>query len=211
MTLDEENAKRWKDAKRAFRAMWFCGTVGAFFAALTRSLPLHFLEASWPPDWFYTFDRLLRYGYLIWFLWYFIVSNINSQLETEPRRGDIPFDIIQSFAALFSAFALGFTVPGSGFGPASFAYAMAFANGAVLIICVASLVLFSRVPPTEVNFLRWIGLGASLFSIAIPWMANGRKITLLLFALSQAILWITLVVYTRMRLRKQPSEALGDA
>ena len=49
--------KKVRDAARkAFQTMWVAGTVGAFFAALTRNLPVHMRDLSSSPDAAYTLD-----------------------------------------------------------------------------------------------------------------------------------------------------------
>jgi hypothetical protein len=211
-----ENDKRWAAAGKAFQTVWVAGTVGAYFSALTRSLPVHFRERTLTPDWPYTIDRFLRYGYVVWLLAYFITSNVLNQREpnpqaTRPKRQfdiplDIPFDVIQSFCALIAMFALGFTVADAGFPYPSFRLAYAFANGAIFVICLAALRWFRSVPPTEVNVYRVVGLIVSLASIGLSFARFQDATALTLFGLSEAVLWAMLISYSWMRLRVQPSE-----
>ncbi len=203
----EEDQKRLVAAKRAFRSMWVAGTAGAFFTALTRNLPLHFQERSLSPDFLYTLDRFLRYGYLLWLLTYFFTSNLENEPDSVPEKWDIPFDVLQSVCALVAAFGLGFIVPGSGFTVSSYRWAMGFANGAILVICIFSLIWFRDAPPTEVNPHRITGTVISSVGLVVALVGLPRLPALLLFAILQLALWVTLYLYIRKRLTLQPSEA----
>jgi len=203
----EEDRKRMVAAKRAFRSMWVAGTAGAFFTALTRNLPLHFQERSLSPDVLYTLDRFLRYGYLLWLLTYFFTSNLENEPDSIPEKWDIPFDVLQSACALVAAFGLGFIVPGSGFAVTSYGWAMGFANGAILVICIFSMIWFRDVPPTEVNPHRITGAIISCVGLVVALAGLPRLPALLLFATLQLALWATLYLYICKRLTLQPSEA----
>jgi hypothetical protein len=62
---------------KAFLVLWVGGTVGGFFSALMRSVPLHLGQLAWPShaNRAYTSDLVLRYGYLAWLIIYFGLSN----------------------------------------------------------------------------------------------------------------------------------------
>src|SRR5437016_11087760 len=100
--------KAWK----AFRDLWVAGTVGGFLAALMRSVPLDATILAHPPSCRFVVDLLMRYVYLVWFIVYFLVSNLG---EGEPEKGDVAFDVTQSAASFAAAFALGIAVRGEGF------------------------------------------------------------------------------------------------
>jgi branched-subunit amino acid transport protein AzlD len=200
------NEKRCLAAKKALQSMWVAGTVGAFFTALTRNLPIHFQERSMSPNWLYTLDRGLRYGYLVWLLIYFFISNLKaSDPASIPTKWDIAYDVLQSACALVAAFALGFIAQGSGFEATSYGWAMGFANGAILVISGFSLFWWFT-PPREINLHRSIGVVVSLAAIVVAVANLPRQTSLVLFALLQFILWVTLYSYIRKRLTHQPSE-----
>ena len=100
----QKNVERRKAAKRAFQKLWVAGTLGAFFTAFARTLPVHIKEWAWPPDAPYTIDLIVRYGYLLWLLAYFFISNLeNEQSKSEPKKWEITFDILQSLSGLMAA------------------------------------------------------------------------------------------------------------
>src|SRR5919109_1743847 len=143
-----------KAALKAFRDLWVAGTVGGFFAALVRSIPHDFGAFIKSADAIYGFDMILRYAYMFWFVAYFLVSNLNKE---SLRKGDVTFDVIQSVAAFAAAFALGIAVRGEGFQVAQSLTAFGFANAAVLMICVSSLLLFGFRDNSYWNGLRIVG------------------------------------------------------
>ncbi|HVR08134.1 MAG TPA: hypothetical protein VMW75_08805, partial [Thermoanaerobaculia bacterium] len=57
---------RQQKAKRALRRFWVAGTAGAFLSALARNLPLDIESTTSSPDWPYTIDLFIRYGYVFW-------------------------------------------------------------------------------------------------------------------------------------------------
>jgi hypothetical protein len=100
-------------AKKVFERMWVAGTLGAFFAAFVRTIPIdartltfHFQSVCWPCTW----DRVIRYGYLLWLLDYFFISNVRNEEQVPPKVKDLVFDVLQSTSALGAAIFLGFIV-----------------------------------------------------------------------------------------------------
>jgi len=203
--LENGTPQHSASAKRAFCAMWIGGTVGAFLTALLQNALSHIHEVSWQPDSHVTFDRLIRYGYMLWFLWYFIISNANRERETDPHRKDIVFAVIQSLAALVAAFFLGFS-RGPGVKPEPFVCAMTIANAAIVIISGLSLRMFNNVPPTEINTHRWVGFVVSGISLTVPLMHVSDGARFALFGVFLLILFATILSYTFRRTKIQRSE-----
>jgi hypothetical protein len=143
---------------------------------------------------------------LVWLLIYFFISNLKaSDPASIPTKWDIAYDVLQSACALVAAFALGFIAQGSGFEDTSYGWAMGFANGAILVISGFSLFWWFT-PPREINLHRSIGVVVSLAAIVVAVANLPRQTSLVLFALLQFILWVTLYSYIRKRLTHQPSE-----
>jgi lysylphosphatidylglycerol synthetase-like protein (DUF2156 family) len=180
--------------------------VGAFFAALTRSLPPHLRELTLTPDWLYTIDCTLRYVYLVWFLAYFFLSNIGNQRRVSPNRHDIPYNILQSFCALMAAAALDLSAPGAGWTLRAFTSAMTYSNGAVFVLSLFGLLWYRATPPTEVNGLRLFGLVVSFVGVCLSFGHFDRRTSLILFSLAALLLWAALVQFIFKRLAIQPSE-----
>jgi hypothetical protein len=186
-------------AKKAFQTMWIAGSIGAFFSALTRNLPLHFEEFSRTPDFLYTLDRFLRYGYLLWLLAYFFTSNLRNNPATAPKRWEVSFDVLQSACALAAAFGLGFIAPGSGFSVDSYGWTMGVANAAILVISVFSLIWFRKVA-REFNPHRTWGAVASALALLICALRLPRMASLVFFTILQLALWGILFSFIRKRL-----------
>lgn len=149
---------------RAFRDMWVAGTLGAYFTALARNVPLHIQEIYFPPDWPYTFDVAIRYGYSIWFLAYFFVSHFDNAPDDVPKKRDISFDIIQSSFALWAIFWIGFALPGRGYGHDEIGAMLMTINTSIAVICVFSLLFFGKESKWKKNTAR---VGALLVSAAV--------------------------------------------
>src|SRR5689334_23022789 len=101
------------DARRAVQRMWVAGTLGVFFTTVLRNLPVHLHQVSSTPNWIYTLDLFGRYGYLLWLLVYFFISNF--RIDQSEHEKDLQFDVIQSVVSLSALVALDFVVPGQGF------------------------------------------------------------------------------------------------
>jgi hypothetical protein len=207
--IEADNAERLSILKTEFQTLWVAGTTGAYFAALASNLPVLVKEASRSPDFAYTVDRLLRYGYLLWLLVYFFMSNVLNKKRKVPSRRDIAFDIVQSTVALVAAYFLGFTTPEKPLDPGSYVFAFGVTNGAILVICLLSLALFRHVPPKEINTQRGIGAILSGVSMVIPFFVKLRTDALLLLSLGYCGLLLMLIVYICKRIKIQPSELDG--
>jgi hypothetical protein len=93
----DENRKL---SKRAFQHLWVAGTLGAFFTALARNLPVHLSQMTAAYDLKYTLDVFVRYAYLIWLLGYFFMSALQNNRSSTPTWRDILFDVLQSTVSL---------------------------------------------------------------------------------------------------------------
>src|SRR6267378_2971978 len=153
--------------RAAFRDLWVAGTLGALFAALASNLP-QFLGANYPPQGVSHFRLCVRYGYAIWLLAYFFISNLNNRDEPDPNGNDLTFDIVQSIASLGALYWMGFVEPGHDqLLDVHFSSALIAVNLAVAIICLAALLLLRTVMKTRANILIAIGLLVALLMIAI--------------------------------------------
>lgn len=188
-------------AAKTFRDLWVAGTVGGFLATLMRSVPLDAGVLAKGVDCAFTFDLVLRYVYLIWFIAYFFISNLDAE---ESSSWDIWFDIIQSIASYAAAFALGLVVRGEGYPFGRSAMAFGWANGAIFAICFLSLLMFGVREGLNkekgVNWLRGIGAVVAAIACFIPKtdpLSGARLIALTstLFALV-----VILIVYGRWRI-----------
>jgi hypothetical protein len=144
--------------RRAFRDLWVAGTVGAMFAAITRNLP-QFFETGYPPAGVSYGPVVVRYGYALWFLAYFFVTNLDNAKPDEPAPKDVLFDILQSLVSLWALFWLGFALSGHGyFLDTALSSSLWHANLAILVIAAASLMLFGKTSGIWPNALRGSGV-----------------------------------------------------
>jgi hypothetical protein len=194
-------------AWKAFRDLWVAGTVGGFVAALMRSVPLDARALIHSPSGRFTFDLILRYVYMLWFIAYFLVSNLN---KDEPKKFDIAFDIIQSATSFAAAFALGIAVRGEGYQFDRSAEAFEFTNGAILAICLFSLLFYLRranwTKDKNLHGLRIcgavmaiVGLVAARHDPMTICQLNSLAITLL-------VLIVLLALFARMRINELPDQ-----
>ncbi len=189
-------------AWKAFRDLWVAGTVGGFLAALMRSVPLDLSKRVEAPSGLFTFDLVLRYAYLLWFIAYFLLSNLR---KDELRKWDVAFDVIQSTASFFAAFALGIAVRGEGYQSSE---AFQSANGAILAICFFSLLFFGRRDYREghhpSNLLR---IGGGVTAI-VGWLVsrnNPLGLThLVALAATLLLLSVLLILFGQMRINELP-------
>jgi hypothetical protein len=185
--------KAWK----AFVRFWVAGTVGGFLATLMRSVPLDFEHRAWPPDWAYTLDLFIRYGYLVWLMAYFFFSNLRDD-DKALGRGDVLFDVFQTLASFAAAYALGFAVPGKGFGYGLSSCAFEYVNWTIFTICAFSLPFGGR----PITHLRILGGLFALFSLVTVWHEPAGLLTipaLCVLASFQAALWLLLIAFGRVR------------
>jgi len=200
-----KNSEKRQAINKAFQELWVAGTMGAFFTAFARNLPGHFREFMWPPDWPYTIDRFTRYGYLLWFLAYFFISNFQNKQSKIVRGKDIFYDVLQSGGALVVAYVLGFVVPCES---CTVRLAYGFTNGTIFVICLFSLILFHRGPhPSGVNPMRAAGLLISILSIGLtfailPQTGSPSVKALLAFGGLLLLLLVLLAAYISIRVTK---------
>jgi hypothetical protein len=188
--------------KKAFQTLWVAGTLGAFFTALVRTLPLYLKQAHWNFDPAYTADTFVRYGYLLWLLAYFFVSNLEIAQAKSLQKWDITYDILQSICSLTAAFFLGFILPDQRYG---FPIAYVLTNGAIFVICLFSLIWFRKGALQGLNRLRGTGAVISAVSLLLALGTGETTGTFLIFAGLQAVLWITLAAYVRIRMDTIPT------
>ena len=96
------------DLRREVQDLWVAGTVGALFGVLSTKLPTAFIEFSMNPDWRYTADRVLRFGSVVWFLFYFFTANVINKRSEAVSWEDLTFDLLQSAGALLLLIGAGF-------------------------------------------------------------------------------------------------------
>jgi len=187
-----DDAKR-KEFRKAFQRLWVAGTLGAFFTALARNIPqdARKITRSLPlAD--SILDRSIRYGYLLWLLVYFFVSNVRNEQAAEVKREDLNFDVVQSFLSLIALYFLGFILPDTSYKLGAYAVT----NFAILTICVLSLVWFAP----DVNRLRWFGVLVSGVALLMALFGTFGWALLFGFLALQVIMWVLLCVYVRFRL-----------
>jgi hypothetical protein len=195
------DADKKRKALKAFRDLWVAGTVGGFLAALMRSVPLDVGVLAKGPDCLFTLDLVLRYAYLVWFIAYFLLSNLT---DKEPDGCDVTFDLIQSAASYAAAFALGLVVHGEGYQFGRSAKAFEFANGAILVICVVSFVIYAiRDKWEEQKKVHWLRIGGAVMAgIGIFISKNDPLSGVRLAALTGTliVLAVMLTMYARIRI-----------
>lgn len=173
---------------RAFQSMWVAGTLGAFFTAFARNIPLHIDHAinSTSISWEYTADVLLRFAYAAWFLAYFFLSNLDNEAATPDERA-VAFDVVQSIASLGAIYCFGFAVTGRGFSEEQPGPSLAAANVAVGVVCLFSVLFYGTVTPQH-NLLRLCGLAVAAIGVLVGVSVSARFVVLgagwvILFAL----------------------------
>jgi len=174
--------------------MWVAGTLGIFFTTLLRSIAIHIQQSSLSPNWFYTLDLFVRYGYLLWLLVYFFMSNL--RIDQTSEKKDLPFDVIQSLVSWITLVALDFVVPGKGIPHDRFRWAVTVANLTIIIIAGLALGWF---PDKELRNIRLAGNGCAIVSLVVVWLPFHDVIVLLLVALFELLLLIVLAIYVRRR------------
>jgi len=195
---------------RAFQRLWVAGTLGAFFSLLVRNIPLDWQERSWPGDFNYTADRFIRYGYLFWFIAYFLISNLdNDYQDPAPTWKELFYDVVQSAGALTAAFFLGFGQPDAHYR----LYAHAIFSGEIALICTVSLIFFHKNATAGVNLLRAVGGVISFAAVALALWSDEQKAVFVLLGALHLGLWAVLLSYLRIRvdMPSKKKEANGKA
>jgi hypothetical protein len=167
-----KNVSNRGKARLAFQNLWVAGTLGAFFVALATNLPSHILQFSWSPDPIYTISIYLKYGYLLWFLSYFFISNLKNEQQEQATKRDLFFDVTQSTVALISAYALGFIVSGVDLGFTAYI----IANAAIFLICILSLCFYGCGASEGVNRIRvYVAIIAVLSIITLKYYGGSEQ------------------------------------
>lgn len=188
-----ENPTR-ADARKAVQKMWVAGTLGVFFTTVLRNFPVHLHQISPTPDWAYTLDLLTRYGYLIWLLVYFFMSNF--RIDQSDHEKDLKFDLIQSVISLGALVGLDFVVPGQGIPLGRFWWAITLANAT--IIAIASLA-FRWFPDDNLKGPRLAGIVLAAISIIVAWLPFSPVVVLLCVSILELALLAVLFIYVYRR------------
>jgi hypothetical protein len=141
--LTETDEGERKKVSQEFRHAFINGLVGTLFVAVLRTSVLRFHEIletyhGATCNGIYTWDNTLRYGYMLWFLFYFLFSARRSNKEKESLRvkaWDWVFAIIQAAATVRAAVYLNFLMQTS----YSEAEGYRAATASLAIICLCSL------------------------------------------------------------------------
>jgi len=174
--------------------MWVAGTLGVFFTAAVRSIPVHIRQTSMTPDWPYTLDLFTRYGYLLWLLVYFFMSNL--RIDQSEKANELKYDVIQSVVSLAALVGLDFVVSGQGIPVGSYSWAITVANAAILIIAGLALKWF---PDGNLRKLRVAGLMLAAVSIFIAWTPFSAMHVLLVVGGLELVLLGVLCAYVYRR------------
>jgi len=174
--------------------MWVAGTLAVFFNTLLRSIAVHVQQASLAPNWSYTVELFIRYGYLLALLVYFFMSNL--RFEHSFHQRDLPFDVIQSVASWTTLIALDFVVPGYGIPMGQYRSAVTVANVTILVIAAFALMWF---PVPNLRKIRWAGIGCAVASIVVVWLSLPAMPALLTVAVLEVVLLTVLAIYVKRR------------
>ncbi|ALS97981.1 hypothetical protein [Lacimicrobium alkaliphilum] len=199
----EENRK---SAKLAFQDMWIAGTLGVFFVALMSNLPTHLGQITWPGNSQYTLQVLLNYAYLLWFLFYFFISNLSNSMLRKSRKRDLFFDVAQSFAAFYAAFKLGFIALSLDFSFSAYSQA----SCSIFIICLLSLIVFGWESNKDINLIRVYGAVIALVSCcAAKNFASGQygEVFWLYFVLAVLLVTLWLLLWPFIWIRIDEAES----
>ncbi len=179
--------------------LFVAGALGAFFTSIAFALPgdvksLVFLPGAGDLDWRATVRMALRYLYMLWLLWYFVLTNMeNEELGATRDMRDLGFDILQSLLAIAAAYSLGFIDRAVDYGLGGYGVA----NLSIAGICLFALILFPANARAGVNLLRILGLLFALLGAVVAFKGFGkyRQEDILLFL--QLVLCILLFQYYR--------------
>lgn len=186
--------------RRSFQTLWVGGTLGALFAALAATIPDAYRRYGTPVSYEATLDLSLRYGYLLWLLAYFFISNLLNEDDRRCDAWDVWFDVIQSAGALIAAWLLGFLSPSDGFTTQPLTRALIGTNVVIFVICALSYRLFHRDDTARVNTLRVAGLVVTLLTLAVLWCARLQtRLVAGASAFSWLVLTALLIVYVVRR------------
>lgn len=182
------------DAIKAIQKMWVAGTLGIFFTTLLRSIAIHIQQSSLSPNWFYTLDLFIRYGYLLWLLVYFFMSNL--RIDQTNEKKELSFDVIQSLASWTTLVALDFVVPGKGLPHDQFRWAVTVANLTIILIAALALNWF---PDLNLRTVRRAGIGCAIASLLVVWLPFREVIVLGIVGVLELLLLTVLAFYVCRR------------
>ncbi len=185
------------EMKKAFRQMWVGGALGVYFTAVARNLLTDVFGQPGGLD----EPHIIRYGYVLWFLVYFFVTNL--RITRPPDRWDVTFDVFQAVIGFLVAFALGFLDRQEGFSFAHQANAVIASDLGIIGIAGVAIVLF---PSRDLKLRRDVKLLLRVLAIVVAIVsasaafyypydltANAR--------LSLPALWILLVLFVWNRMK----------
>jgi hypothetical protein len=198
--------RRRLQPNKAFQRLWVAGTLGAFFTTLARTLPgdLHQLVYEFNPG--FALNVVLRYGYQLWLIWYFFLSNLRSQNDDPPKKHEVPYDVVQSVCGLIAAYYLGFLVSPNlaehPYGTFHGILAYLAPNGAICVICFLAWLLF-REKHLELQTPRLVGAGIGAASLVlVVAIRNGPWWSVSTLLLSLAVLLWPLRKFHRTRVQE---------
>jgi hypothetical protein len=90
------------------------GALGTLLFVIARNISVDVPSRAWPPDWAFTVDRFVRYGYLLWLTVYFLIAGVENKQSVnanQPRSCDIAYDAVTYVCAFSAAVFMGFIVP----------------------------------------------------------------------------------------------------
>lgn len=183
-------------SKKAFRQMWVGGTLGVYFTAVVRKLLTDVFGVPAPAA-SHTGDLVIRYGYVLWFLFYFFVSNL--RLNKEPVEWDLSFDVIQATIGLTVVFALGFLDQQQGYSFAHQTSAIIVSNAGIIAIAALASFLFRD---KKLNFLRLLAVLVAVFSGFAAYLGATGWVP----GVSLLGLWLLLGRFIHLRLKQLAAE-----
>lgn len=188
---------------RALTDLWITTTLGAYFFFIVQNLAY---DIPLLPQLGYStvVEMLMRYGYLLWFVSYFFVSNHRNNNAGEIKARDFVFDVVQCVVAFSAAYYMGFLTRTDAHHTKSIVEAVVAANAAVVIICLGSLIGFRKTSSDELNSLRACGAlfatVSGVFAVATG-LENSLDLTFAMIWMS--FVWSVLVVHWQ--------DSVGDA
>lgn len=180
--------------------LFVAGALGAFFTGIAFAIPWDAKAAVFLPgggdfDWLTTVRMALKYLYMLWLLWYFVLTNMeNEELGATRGMKDLVFDILQSLLAIAAAYFLGFVDRAVDYGLRGYGAA----NISIAGICLLALILFPTNARAGVNFLRVIGLLCAVLGAVVAFWGFGKYRQEDSLLLLQVVLCILLFLYYRI-------------
>jgi hypothetical protein len=189
------------EVKKAFRQMWVGGALGVYFSAVARNLLTDVFGQAGGLDQPHRIDVIIRYGYVLWFLAYFFVTNL--RITRAPEDWDVTFDVIQAGIGFLVAFTLGFLDRQEGFSFAHQAYAVIASDAGIIVIAGLAIVLFQS---RGLHLLRGIAIVVAIVSASAahfyPHDLTANALRLL------PTLWVLLALFVWIRMKCPSGPAL---